>query len=148
MSLRVRIQIDGDRELMNALQRMGKAGLPAAKKVLKAFTDRVVPQAKAITPVEPEDGGALRDSVRATRPTLTSRGVLSVGVLAGGAPLAGKVAATHHHYNVYAVVQHEDLTLRHTDGESKFIEKPFVREAARVPGELLEALDDEVKKAM
>lgn len=147
MSIRIKVQVEGDRELRAALRRLGPAGVPAAKRVFARFTGRVVPRARSLAPVEPEDGGALRDSVRETRPTLTSKGVVSVAVVAGGTPLAGKVAATHHTYNVYATVQHEDLTLKHSHGQAKFVEIPVMQEAPLVPNELLEELDREARKA-
>lgn len=139
--MKVRIDVSGASEMLKDLKRMGLAGQVAAKTVFGRFTGRVVPKAQGRTPVEPEDGGALRDSVRATKPTTTRTGLVSAGVIAGGAPLARALAKGHHKANVYAVVQHEDLTLKHTVGGPKFIERPFLQEVERVPDELLAEMD-------
>lgn len=127
--------------MLSDLKRMGLAGQTAARTVFGKFTARVVAKAKPLTPVDPEDGGALRDSVRATKPTATRTGLVSAGVVAGGAPLAQHLAAGHHKANVYAVVQHEDATLHHTTGGPKFVERPFLQEIERVPDELLTEMD-------
>lgn len=139
--MKVRIDVSGANEMLADLKRLGPAGVTAAKGVFGRFTARVVAKAKPQTPVDPEDGGALRDSVRATKPTSTRTGLVSAGVVAGGAPLARHLAAGHHKANVYAVVQHEDLTKHHTTGGPKFIERPFLQEIERVPDELLAELD-------
>jgi hypothetical protein len=139
--VKVRIDASGEREVMEQLRLLGPAGMNAAKAVLAAVTAELVPRVKAITPVDPEDGGQLRDSVRTTRPTITNRGVISAGVVAGGAPLKGQ-----HGGNIYAVVQHEDLTLQHESGGAKFVERPFMAAAPRVPGLLAAAVEREVAK--
>lgn len=144
--MRVQVQVTGVEEVRESLRRVGEAGVPVAKRVLKAFTDRVVPRVKDATPVSPEDGGQLRDSVRATRPTVTKKGVISAGVVAGGAPLERLASeAGHKDPGIYGVAQHEDMTKRHTVGGPKFVENPFMQEAPAVPDELLEELDVENK---
>lgn len=138
--MRVRIAVDyGD--CITTLRRLGQAGRDTTKAYFGVFTGRVVAKAKPLTPVEPEDGGQLRDSVRATKPTVTQAGLVSAGVVAGGAPLKASLSREHHNMNVYAVVQHEDAGLKHSVGGPKYIERPFLEEIERVPDELLEALD-------
>lgn len=139
--MRVRFDVSGADEAIADLKRMGLAGQKAALKVFGAFTARVVAKAKPLTPVEPEDGGWLRDSVRAAKPTVTRTGLVSATVVAGGAPLKAHLAKGHHSENVYAVVQHEDLSATHTVGGPKFIERPFLQELQKVPDDLMAEMD-------
>jgi hypothetical protein len=139
--MKVRVEASGDQAVLDDLRRLGPAGQAAAKAVLGAVTAALVPKVQAVTPVDPEDGGQLRASVRATRPTLTSRGVVSAGIQAGGAPLKGVPGG-----DIYAVVQHEDVTLHHTQGGPKYVERPFFAAMPTVPDLLREALDREVAK--
>lgn len=134
--MRVRVEVAGDREVRDSLRRLGAAGPEVSKRVLARVTERIVPQAKALSPVDDKQGGQLRDSIRTTRPTLTSRGVVSAGVIAGGITVQGVDVN-------YAEMQHEDLTLEHKVGQGKFLEIPFLREAEKVPEELLAEIDKE-----
>lgn len=141
--MKVTVKIEGVEDVIASLKRVGEAGEKAMLRVAGACTARVVPQAQAITPVEEEDGGALRDSVRATKPTKTSAGRVSAGVVAGGAPLRRLASERGRALpGQYGSIVHEDLTLRHAHGEPKFVEKPFFREVPKVPGELEIALDN------
>jgi hypothetical protein len=138
--MRVRVDVSGDRELRDGLRRLGAAGPVVAKRVLARVTERIVLLAKAICPVDPDPRdkpGQLRDSIRTTRPTLTGRGVVSAGVMAGGTMEVD-----------YAEMQHEDLTLHHTTGQGKFVEVPFLREAPKVPEEMLDEIDLEASRAV
>ena len=127
---------------MASLGRMGKIGEEAAKRALGRICTRVVPKAKAITPVEPEDGGSLRDSIRVTKPTRTSAGRISAGVVAGGAPLRRLASERGRALpGQYGSIVHEDLTLKHTNGQAKFLEIPFFQEAPKAPEELRAELD-------
>jgi hypothetical protein len=143
--LRVRVEVTGIDDVIRSIQRMGIAGKNIAKAVLLEHCQEIVPLAQARTPVEPVDGGALRDSIRAIRPTITPGGAIGCGVVAGGQPLAGKIAEGHHHANVYAIVQHEDLTLKHTVGGPKYLEIPFFQKAPEFPEKLMRAFDRELK---
>lgn len=136
------MKIEGLEAVMASLRRLGKAGERAAKAVLKEKTQEIVKLARPETPIE-EDGGALRDSERTTRPTMTRSGQISAGVVAGGAPLRGTAELAGRKANVYAVVQHEDLTLKHTTGGPKFLERPFLQVAPTVPDALMDAMDKE-----
>lgn len=140
--MRVRIEVSGDKDLMASITRLGEAGETAAKVALDAVAKRIVPAAQSLAPVEEVDGGALRDSIRSTRPTRGPAGIVA-SIVAGGAPLLSHLKATHHDAGseVYAFIQHEDLTLKHTQGEAKFVEKAVLRHADEIPGLVLEALD-------
>lgn len=126
-------------DILDRLQRLGQTGADIGLRVLGDAAKEIVAAAKPLAPVDPEDGGQLRDSIRVTKPTRTRAGRISAGVVAGGAPLRkvlGKRKA-----NVYAVVQHEDLTLKHTTGRAKFLEIPTNHIAPKVPDRLQAAMD-------
>lgn len=132
--------VAGDREVRDSLRKLGAAGPAVAKRVLARVTERIVPMAQALCPVDDKDGGQLRDSIRTTRPTLTGRGVVSAGVVAGGETVGGVDVN-------YAEMQHEDPLLKHTVGQFKFVEIPFLREAPKVPEELMDEIDKEAAGA-
>lgn len=129
--------------MLEALQRMGPRGATVGLSVLTAKAVEVARRAKAIVPVDDVEGGDLRDSIRVSKPSKTKAGRLSVGVVAGGAPLA-RLASERKRKNpgAYAHVQHEDLTLRHPGGgQAKFIESPVLEVAPSVPHALYEEMD-------
>jgi hypothetical protein len=43
--------------------------------------------------------------------------------------------------NVSAIVQHEDLTLKHTRGQAKFLERPGNQVAPSIPDAIMAKLD-------
>jgi hypothetical protein len=143
VSQRAVVKVEGEAELMRDFAQLGKAGQVAGLRVAGRVCARVVPQAKALTPVEAADGGALRDSIRTTKPTVTRAGRVSAGVAAGGAPLRRLASERGRALpGQYGSIVHEDLTLKHTSGEPKFVEKPFFREVASVPDELRDEMDE------
>ena len=131
--MKVRLNVTGDRELSAQLARMGPAGVTVAKRVLGRLAQRAAEAARPRTPVDQVDGGQLRASVRATRPTRGPAGV-SAGVAAGGGDT-----------DSYAVLQHEDLTFKHDDGQAKFIEVSVFEVAPLVPGEVQAELDSALR---
>jgi|SRR6185295_1747561 len=143
--MKVRVSVEGLNDVVASILRLGKAGERAAKAVFKEKTDRIVRMAKPLTPVEPEDGGALRDSVRAARVTVTKAGRISAAVVAGGAPLIGTPGLEGHKANVYAEIMHNDVTLHHAVGGPFFIERPFMQIAPQVPDALMAAMDKETR---
>lgn len=134
-----RVTVD-DRGVSELLGKLGRAGSEAAKTAMVRVADRVVARAKTLCPVDPEDGGQLRQSIRRTRGTISKRnGNVVVTILVGGAPLKSVLAGRK--YNIYAVLQHEDLTLKHSVGQAKFLEQPFFQYAPDAPSEILGELD-------
>jgi hypothetical protein len=94
------------------------------------------------------DGGDLRRSIRESKPTITKSGRVSAGVVAGGTPLERLASESGRKIpGLYAIVQHEDLTIKHKSGGAKFLEKPFMAEAQRVPDELVRELERESELA-
>lgn len=136
--MKIRAEVSGEKEVAESLGRCGKAGTDAAKLVLKEFAERILSRARPLVPVDDEDGGQLRDSGRITRPTATARSV-SAGIVFGGAALEATMEPRR--YNVYAIIQHEDMGLRHNNGQAKFLEQPFFAEAPGVPAAIMAALD-------
>lgn len=140
---RVVADVTGDREIIRDLLALGKAGVEIGKSVLDETNDRIVNSAQAIAPVDDIDGGDLRDSIRKTKPVQTSAGRISAGVVAGGAPLEKLVSERgHKEPGSYAMVQHEDTSLRHPNGgRAKFVEEPWLVEAPKVPDILMARID-------
>ena len=124
---RVHVHLVSD-TITRDLMTIGDDAVVIAKAVLYDGMKVVAEKAKVLTPIDPEDGGRLQDSVRVTKPSRTrSRGV-SCGVKAGGQSAP------------YANIQHEDLTYRHTYGMAKFIERPFLQELPRIIAKLEEKI--------
>lgn len=136
------MDVTGDREIIRDLLSLGPAGTEAGKEVLGATTQRIAALAKPITPVDPIDGGELRDSVRATKPRASTAGKITSSVIAGGPKLAALVSERGHKQpGMYASIVHEDVMARHTHGRAKFVEEPALQEAPKVPNALLDAID-------
>lgn len=137
--MRVRVEVSGQDEILRDLERMGRQGADIGLRVLGETAKEIAAAGKQLAPVDPEDGGQLRDSIRTTKPTRTRAGRISAGVVAGGAPL--KRVLGKRKANVYAVVQHEDLTLKHHTGRAKFLEIPTNHIAPKVPDRLHAEMD-------
>jgi hypothetical protein len=131
-------------DCVRRLNRLGAAGDEAAKRAFGQVGTRVVARAKPLAPVDVVDGGDLRDSIRMLKPTKSSFGNIIMTVVAGGAPL--KPSLGKRTKNIYAVIQHEDLTLHHDGGQAKFLEIPFLSEVQRAPGLLQAELDAEADR--
>ncbi len=146
--MKVQINLSNSDEIQRRLKRDGEMGKKVALRVFARACQRVVPKAQALAPQGEEDGGDLRSSIRESKPTITKSGRVSAGVVAGGAPLAKLASEKGRRLpGLYAVVQHEDLTLKHAQGGAKFLEKPFLQEAVRVPDELVREMDQEAELA-
>lgn len=140
---RIVADVTGDREIIRDMLALGKDGIEIGKEVLADVNEKIAKDAKAITPVDEIDGGDLRDSIRVSKPRATGAGRIVSSVIAGGAPLE-KLASEkgHKEPGAYAMVIHEDTTLRHPGGgRAKFIEEPFLVEAPKVPDILIARLD-------
>jgi hypothetical protein len=142
--VRVRISIDDD-GLLDELRRMPDRGKKVGKEVLGAAAQEIAALARPLTP---RKRGALAASVRATRPVMTNKGVISAGVVAGGPA----VATPGHAANVYAFVQEKGeehtrggnlIQLHPVTGQPHFIETPALRVAPTVPDRLIARLDQE-----
>jgi hypothetical protein len=137
--VRIRVEVSGGQEIVERMRRFGVAGVEAAVRVLNAAVERAVPMARAQSPVDdndPEPGGELRDSIRMTKARPTKAGRLSAGVVAGGTKMADVRGR-----EVYPLVQHEDMTLKHDEGGPKFVERPVMQVAQGIPDALYAEFD-------
>lgn len=136
------VKVEGQEQVVKSMKEFGIAGEIAMIRVAGRIAARVVPRAQALAPVEDEDGGALRDSIRTSKPTKTRAGRVSAGVVAGGAPLRRLASERGRALpGSYGSIQHEDLTLKHRSGQPKFVEIPFFQEVVKTPAELQAELD-------
>jgi hypothetical protein len=137
----MRVEVSGMQEILDELQGMGEAGVRVGLQVLGDAAKEIAAKARPLVPVDDVDGGQLRDSVRTSKPNRTKAGRISAGVVAGGAPL--RKVMGRRKANIYAVVQHEDLTLRHRTGGAKFLERPGNDVAPKIPDRLVAGMDAE-----
>lgn len=139
MTAKVRVTVEGDKELIADLKSMGDAGTKLGKSVIQKITLRTAGAAKMLSPMDDVDGGQLRNSIRISKPSASRRGVITGAVVAGGKPLEAVMGKRKA--NLYAVIQHDDMTLQHDDGQAKFVEVPAMQEFPKLPEELRDALD-------
>ncbi len=140
---RVVADVTGDREIIRDMLALGQDGIQLGKQALDETAAKIAAKAKALCPVDDVDGGDLRDSIRTTKARATVAGRISAGIVAGGTPLSRLVSEKgHKEPGSYAIVIHEDMTLRHPNGgQAKFIEQPWLEEAPKVPGVLTGKID-------
>lgn len=132
------------RGIVRDLESFGRRGQIAARKALGEVVAKAVPRAKQRTPVDDVDGGQLRDSVRATRPTARKDGTITAALVAGGEPLRPYLGGRD--YNAYAIVQETDASLKHRTGQAGFL-SDSIREAYPTGLEhIRQALDVEAAK--
>lgn len=137
--MRVRLDVAGGISLGEEMARFGAAVPRAAKKVLTEKAAEIVSRARPLAPVDDVDGGQLRDSIRATRPTQTKDGSVVIAVVAGGAPLQNLPSESGKPLpGLYAVVQHETHP-----SKSKFLEAPTFQTAPSIPEAYRAAIDAE-----
>ena len=147
--MRMRLTVTGDKELMRSLDQLGPKAVDVGKAVLLQAVDELVPRIKAVTPVDPDGGGQLRESIRRTKPRYQKRnGRITASVVAGGAKTQepGKK-------NIYANVQEvgqafihgKMVHFSHSVGQSPYMAQEVFRVAALVPGRLKAKLDKELK---
>ena len=116
--------------------------------MLKQVADETVPKIKAITPVQPVEGGELRESVRAGRPTYQKRtGEVTASIIAGGMLVDekgwGRVPS------IYANVQEAGtwltgrlagIRIRHRVGRSPYMSQEVMKAAQTIPQRLLDSV--------
>lgn len=139
------MEIFGEDALLDGLRRINTDGIKRVREKLVEVMGAIAFEAAALAPKDPETVGQLADSVRVITP-LFRNGKLTTGVQAGGVPLQRRLEEGRHTQQAWAIVQHEDLTLRHPHGgQAKFVEKPFMQHIDKVPDAILEALDEVTK---
>ena len=135
------VKITGLKEVVAELE---KLGVDVRKAVAGALNDAglsILSQARQLVPF---DQGILRGSGSIAKPKLTATSkTTSVGVRFGG-PSGVKNAEGETVSVNYAIIQHEDLTLKHPGGgEAKYLEKPFLAEIGSYPAGLARRIKDQ-----
>lgn len=118
---RVEVKVKGVTELQRNLRRIQKKAPEKFRAALYTAAERIMTDSKKLCPVAPEFGGSLRQSGHVVMP---DRAKLEVFLGYGGPAGIGNVQGESNDEEVgYAVVQHEELSYRHTTGEAKYLEK-------------------------
>lgn len=113
------------------------------RKRLKAWQQVVLKDMKAAAPDDPETPGSrIERALRAKAPVISRRRkAIYANFATDGATLrklaTGKKPAEKG--IAWSLAQHEDLTLKHTRGQAKFMERPFFRHAPKIAGVVEEA---------
>jgi hypothetical protein len=139
MDSRIRISIEGAEGVRSLLREADKASKRAARTALEQVGDKALAIARPITPIDDEEGGQLRESLRRTKPTIKKSGDVVVTLIAGG-----RFADT----DSYAVIQHESMEFKHTDPGTgpKFLERGALAAAPELIPALEQALAKELPK--
>lgn len=114
------MQIDGDARLHRFLRALGDDAAEALQLAMTNVMDEVIEDAKRRAPV---DTGTMRAS-GAVLPPIRHHGQIVIEAGFGGAA------------SDYVIAQHEDLSLRHTVGEAKFLEKSMLERVDQIPHNL------------
>jgi hypothetical protein len=141
--MRATFTISGVPELVESLRRYGEQVEESSRRITLEIAKKAATIAKTLAPVEPEDGGQLRDSIRAAL-RKPQPGQVEAVVLAGGQPLEAFLQAHGHKFEAYAIVQHEDSTLKHTVGGPKFVERALYQVAPGYLDQVQAALPSEL----
>lgn len=111
------ISISGTDKLIAALRRAGDLAPEAMQAAMVDEMDTIIEDAKRRAPV---DTGTMRASGVTLPPSKRGSQIVVEGGFGGAA-------------SDYVIVQHEDTSLRHTHGEAKFLEKPVLERADKLP---------------
>lgn len=136
------ISVTGLGTLYARLRRVAPDAQQAGIEILNAAGARAFAASQADVPVDEKDGGQLKASGRFYKARVSKRsGRVTATIGYGGARLA-KLAPGDN--PIYAIVQHEDLAIRHQHGSAKYLERPATREKQG----LLSALGSAIGRAI
>jgi hypothetical protein len=138
----IRVTIEGHDEMLAEIARLDHVGLVAARDAMTAKAQEIKAKAIPLVPDDPESPGLLKESLRVYAPRTTSLKpgkTIFAGVVAGGKKLEQRLGKRKA--NVSAIVQHEDLTLKHKRGQAKFLERPGNQVAPSIPDAIMRNLD-------
>lgn len=127
------VRVEGVDQLVRDLRRAGKEAEKAARKVLKAQGEKMKAHAQNACPVQKEDGGALKKSIR----VLVSEQTLEASITAGGKKVDGVDVyyAQFVEYGTRDVKKGEATSTskrkEHTFDRQGIKESPFMRSAER-----------------
>ncbi len=142
MSNQFRVTIEGHDEMLAEIERLGQVGLVAARDAMTAKAQEIKAKAIPLVPDDPDSPGLLKDTLRVYAPrtaSLKPGKTIFAGVVAGGKKLEQRLGKRKA--NVSAIVQHEDLTLKHQRGQAKFLERPGNQVAPSIPDAIMRNLD-------
>lgn len=126
----ISFEIKGREQMQRAFRMLGEKGPTAMGAALWREGNRIMTDAKAITPV---DTGVLKQSGHVTMPTISGNSV-SVTLGFGGAASA------------YAEIQHEELSFKHKPPtQAKFLEGPLLKAAQTMGQRIAQDLQKELK---
>jgi hypothetical protein len=138
----IRVTIEGHDEMLAEIARLDHVGLVAARDAMTAKAQEIKAKAIPLVPDDPESPGLLKESLRVYAPRTSSLKpgkTIFAGVVAGGKKLEQRLGKRKA--NVSAIVQHEDLTLKHKRGQAKFLERPGNQVAPSIPDAIMRNLD-------
>lgn len=124
MADRVIVQVEGIKEAMAKLRRIGVDADRELARALYLEGERIMMVSKHLVPV---DTGVLRSSGHVTQPK--NEGRMWVVLIGYGGPAVP-----------YAIVQHENTKYSHTVGQAKYLEVPAVQAAADMPDRIRKRL--------
>lgn len=144
--MKVRLSLGpGFESVVRDLNRLGQVGIDIAKKRFAEAAPIIVSRQKSLAPVDKEDGGQLRDSVRFTKPRAGGKTFANVTFIVGGDALLPYLEGRKA--NVYAIVQETDPTLSHTSGQAGFMTQPLTEAAPGIFERIARDIDAEVARA-
>lgn len=137
-----RLEIEGADEMLAEIARLGDVGLVAARDAMSAKANEIKRKALPLVPDDPETQGLLAETLRVYAPRTSSLKpgkTIYAGVVAGGKKLEKRLGKRK--YSAWAMVQHEDLTIKHTKGGAKYLERPGNDVAPSIPAAIMANLD-------
>jgi len=134
------VRIEGLAEMYAKLAKIAPAAAEIGRKLINVAVEETYNGSQALVPVDAIDGGQLKASGTKQKARINKKtNVVTGAVVYGGAKLMSS-AIPKVKTGLYAIVQHEDLMLRHDSGQAKYVEIPAVL-AGRT---LLDALSQEL----
>jgi hypothetical protein len=140
------VTVEGLEEVLRDMARLPTKAITAGRKAMLKITDPMAKRAEQLAPDDPETPGLLASTCRSIRPTVkkTSLRVMG-GIVAGGKKLEARLGSRK--YSAWALVQHEDGTLKHSKGQAKFLEIPFMSGLKKAPAQFRAEIDAEMRRA-
>lgn len=141
--MRLTVHIEGHDEMLAEIGRLGQVGLVAARDAMTAKAQQIKAKAQPLIPDDPESPGLLKDTIRVYAPrtaNLKPGRTIYCGVVVGGSRL--QRVKGKRDYIAWPIIQHEDLTLKHTHGQAKFLERPGNDIAPSIPAAIMAKLDE------
>lgn len=138
------------RQILN-LADIDKGMKEPLRKRLKAWQQIVLRDMKSSAPDDPETPGSrIERALRAKAPIISRRKQAIYANFATDGATLRRLADGKKPQDkgvAWSLAQHEDLTLKHSRGEAKFMERPFFRHGPKIAGVVEEAFE-EIKQSI